>query len=243
MSRTFVLVPGACHGGWAWQAVANHLRSAGHTVHAYTPPGLGADDDRRGVGLDDVARDLVAYVKERDLHDVSLVGHSWGGMVLSAVAHDLEPRLAHLVYYGAFVPLAGESLRDLCPPHYQELFDSLAGASDDNSLTFPLPVLQGGFIQDASEDVQLLAHSLLTPQPYATMTDPVGRIDYAALDVAQSYVVSPDDLALPPGEFGWTPRFPERLHRPTVVTSEGSHEAMFTRPDVVARDLLAAVGA
>lgn len=51
--------------------------------------------------------------------------------------------------------------------------------------------------------------------------------------ISASYVVSTEDIALPPGEWGWTPRFPERLGV-TAVTTPGSHEACFTQPAALA---------
>ncbi|MFY0406885.1 alpha/beta hydrolase [Solicola sp. PLA-1-18] len=242
MTQTFVLFHGAWHGGWAWNAVAAHLRADGHVVHQPTAPGLAPGDDRRGVGLSTVADALVAHVEDADLHDVVLVGHSWGGMVLSSVAERLRSRLARLVYYSAFVPLSGESLYDLVPPDYQGLFTQLAGASDDNSVAMPLEVWRGGFMQDAGAEAQQIAHALMLPHPFATFTDPVGGIDYATLDIPQSYVISPDDVALPPGEFAWSPRFPERLADPLVVETVASHESMFTAPAEIAAALVRATG-
>lgn len=96
MSETFVLVAGAWHGGWAWRAVANELRAAGHEVHTPTLAGLGADDDPRGVTLTDCADSVVAYVESAGLNDVTLVVHSWGGYVLTGAPRGLLPE------YGAW---------------------------------------------------------------------------------------------------------------------------------------------
>ncbi|MCH1865470.1 alpha/beta fold hydrolase [Nocardioides sp. CFH 31398] len=239
MSHTFVLMHGAWHGGWGYNPVAAHLRAAGHTVALQpTAPGLG-DDDPRGVGLADVVDHLVGVVERADLHDVVLVGHSWGGMVLTAAAPRLRDRLSRLVYFSAFVPEAGESLYDLVPPDYQGLFDQLAGASDDNTVAMPLEVWQGGFMQDASPHEQVLAHSLMKPHPYATFTDAVGS-GPGDLGVPTSYVISPDDIALPPGPFGWAPRFPDRLPDTRVVETVGSHESLFTAPAAIAGALVEA---
>jgi len=242
MTHNFVLMHGAWHGGWAWNAVAAALRMEGHEVLQPTAPGLGPDDDPRGVGLADCAEHLTSFIEARDLRDVVLVGHSWGGMVLSASAMRIRDRLARLVYFSAFVPEAGESLYDLVPPDYQGLFRQLAGGSADNTVALPLEVWRGGFMQDADATAQEVVHSLMRPQPFATFTDPVGPVDYAGLDVATSYVISPDDVALPPGDFAWDPRFPGRLIDPLVVQTVGSHESMFTAPAEVARALVKAAG-
>jgi len=239
MSHTFVLMHGAWHGGWGYHPVAAHLRAAGHTVALQpTAPGLG-DDDPRGVGLADVVDHLVGEIERADLSDVVLVGHSWGGMVLTAAAPRLRHRLARLVYFSAFVPEPGESLYDLVPPDYQGLFTQLAGASDDNTVSMPFEVWQGGFMQDAAPDAQALAHSLMKPQPYATFTDAVST-GPGDLGVPTSYVISPDDIALPPGEHAWAPRFPDRLDDTRVVETVGSHESLLTAPAAIAEALVKA---
>ncbi len=239
MPQTFVLMHGAWHGGWTWNAVAARLRAAGHEVFQPTAPGLSPGDDRRGIGLADAADHLVAYVNGLDLRDVTLVAHSWGGMVLSASVHRLEERLARAVYFNAFLPLSGQSLFDLFPPDYRTLFTGLAEASEDRTVALPLAVWRRAFMQDAEPAAQEIVHSLMLPQPFATFTDPVGEVDYDSLNVPTSYVISPDDHALPPGEYGWS-RFPDRLADPRVIECVGSHESMFTAPERVSADLLRA---
>ncbi len=233
----FVLQHGAWHGGWSWQPVAQRLRAAGHRVSAVTSPGLGIDDDARGVTLADCVEALVAHVESTDRRDVTLVGHSWGGYVIAGAAPRLADRLAGVVFWSAFVPEAGRSLNDEVPPAYQELFASLAAASDDDTVALPLEVFQNGFMDDAAPATAAVVHSVLRPQPYRTFTDePVGGNAYRDLGVPLHYVYSTGDTALPPGEFAWTPRFPDRIGA-TPVTVPGSHESVFTRPAELAEAL------
>ena len=234
-----VLQHGAWHGGWSWQPVASRLRAAGHRVSAVTSPGLGIDDDPRGVTLADCVDALVAHVEAGDRRDVTLVGHSWGGYVVAGAAPRLADRLARIVFWSAFVPEAGRSLHDEVPPPYRELFASLAAASDDDTVALPLEVFRSGFMNDADPATAAVVHSVLRPQPYRTLTDePVGGNAYRDLGVPLHYVYSADDVALPPGEFAWTPRFPDRLGV-SPVTVPGSHESMFTRPAELAQALAA----
>ena len=237
MAEDFVLQHGAWHGGWSWQPVAARLRAAGHRVSAVTSPGLGIDDDPRGVTLADCVDALVAHVESTDRSDVTLVGHSWGGYVIAGAAPRLAPRLKQLVFWSAFVPEAGRSLYDEVPADYQGLFASLAGSSPDGTVSLPLEVFQQGFMADADPATSALVHSLLRPQPYATFTDaPVSGNDYRDLDVPLRYVLSSEDVALPPGEHAWSPRFPDRLGVP-ASTVPGSHESVFTRPAELADEL------
>lgn len=237
MAENFVLVPGAWHGGWAWQPVASRLRAAGHQVRALTCPGLGVNDDPRGVTLADCVDAVLSQVESSDARDITLVGHSWGGYVIAGAAPRLRNRLSRLVFWSAFVPAAGRSLHDEVPPDYQGLFAQLAGASADNVVALPLEVFQGAFMGDADPAVAAMTHSVLRPQPYRTFTDePVGGEAYRELGVPLDYVLSAEDVALPPGEYGWA-RFAERI-KATPVLVPGSHESMFTRPAELAGGLI-----
>jgi pimeloyl-ACP methyl ester carboxylesterase len=236
MSETYVLINGAWHGGWAWRPVAQHLRAAGHRVLTPTLPGLADGADPTAYGLGDIVDFLVDLVERGDAPEVTLVGHSWGGYPMTAAANRLGPRVRKAVYWSAFVPAAGASLLDEVPPPYVELFDGVAAASGDGSVTLPFEVFAGGFIQDAPEPVQRLVHDLLVPQPLQYFTEAVEPLRD---DVARAYVLSTEDVALPPGEYAWAPRFPERLGV-SPVEVPGSHESCFTRPAELAAGILRA---
>jgi pimeloyl-ACP methyl ester carboxylesterase len=227
--ETFVLITGAWHGGWSWRPVATKLRAAGHRVYTPTLPGLDLGDDPRGVTLTDCADAVVDLVEREDLQDVTLLGHSWGGYVVCGAAPRIAPRLKRNVFWSAFVPHDGESLMDAVPPHYADLFNAQAAASgEQNTVSLPFEVWAGAFMQDASEDAQRAVFGLLAPQPMGTFTEEPKQKPFFDLDVPSTYVLSVDDVALPPGEYGWT-RFPERLGV-TAIEAPGSHEANFTRP-------------
>lgn len=241
MAETFVLITGACHGGWTWRPVAQHLRAAGHRVMAPTLPGLADGDNPERYGLADVSDFLVDLVEREDLRDVTLVAHSWGGYPLTGAAPRLAPRLRKLIYWSAFVPAEGTSLMQEIPPEHAEMVAQVVAASGGNSMTFPFEMFSAAFMQDADDSTQRLVHSLLVPQPMRYFTETVAPVDPAALGVPAAYVIGAEDIALPPGEFGWTPRFPQRLGVDASVTkTPGSHEAQFTRPAELAAALLKA---
>lgn len=111
-AKTYVLVHGAWCGGWVWKPVAAGLRALGHTVHAPSLTGLG---DRRhllrpGINLDTHVDDIVNLIRMEDLHDVVLVGWSYGGMVVTDVLARVTDRIASMIYLDAFVPARGRSL-------------------------------------------------------------------------------------------------------------------------------------
>jgi pimeloyl-ACP methyl ester carboxylesterase len=237
MPESYVLIHGSWHGGWCWRPVAERLRAAGHRVLTPTLPGLADGDDPTAHSLDDVIDSVVALIEGENLADVVLVGHSWGGYVITGVAPRVRSRLSKLVYWSAFVPAQGAPLYDEVPPEVQDLFKAQAAVSGNNSVALPLELWQQVFIQDASEDVQRLTHSLLVPHPMQYNTTPVAPLDVDAFDVPIVYLTGSDDLTMPQDETGW-PRFAARLGvAPTVIP--GSHEILFTRPKVVADALLA----
>ena len=113
--RTFVLVHGAWHGGWCWRRVADRLRTKGHYVIAPALSGVGERSHLKpeDIGLMTQVDDVVGEMKWRDLDDVVLVGHSYGGMVITGVAEQMRERIAAIVYLDAFVPGDGQALADL----------------------------------------------------------------------------------------------------------------------------------
>ena len=108
---TFVLVHGAWHGGWCWRDVAALLRERGHDVFAPTLTGLGERSHLIAAATDvDVhITDIVNLLLWEELEDVTLVGHSYGGMVITGVADRARDRIGHVVYLDAFVPDDGDS--------------------------------------------------------------------------------------------------------------------------------------
>ncbi len=112
---TIVLVHGGTVGGWGWKQVRQYLQAAGHEVYTPTLTGLGervhlASPD---VSLETHIQDVVNVLTYEDLHDVVLVGHSYGGMVITGVADRIDERIQQLVYLDAQVPHDGESVADL----------------------------------------------------------------------------------------------------------------------------------
>ncbi|MFF9858850.1 alpha/beta fold hydrolase [Streptomyces tendae] len=113
---TFVLVHGSWLGGWAWERVAPALRASGHTVLC---PSLTPAEP--GVGLRTHIAEIVGLIDRHDLTDVILVGHSYGGMVITGAGQERPLRVRQLVYLDSFFPSPGQSafslqpvLRDAC---------------------------------------------------------------------------------------------------------------------------------
>jgi pimeloyl-ACP methyl ester carboxylesterase len=108
-AKTFVLVHGAWHGGWCWRRVADVLGRQGHKVFTPTLTGLGERSHlmSRDINLDTHITDVVNVFLWEDLKDVVLVGHSYGGWVISGVAERVLPRIGSIVFLDAFMPADG----------------------------------------------------------------------------------------------------------------------------------------
>ena len=112
---TYVLVHGGGHGGWCYQRVARMMRAKGHDVYTPTLTGLGEREHlvSKAVDLDMHITDIAKVLQFEGLHDVILVGHSYGGMVITGVADRATDRIGHLVFLDAANPENGQSLADL----------------------------------------------------------------------------------------------------------------------------------
>ena len=117
-AATYVLVHGGGHGGWCYQKVARRLRTMGHEVHTPTMTGLGerAHLMAPDIDLDLQIEDIVALLRFEGLREVILVGHSYGGMVITGVADRAADRVGHVVYLDAANPEDGQSLEDVAGP-------------------------------------------------------------------------------------------------------------------------------
>ncbi len=127
--RHICLVHGAWHGGWAWTQFAPLLEDAGYEVSHPDLSGLGANSHRQApeIGLHVHGRDVLNHLYFNDIRDAVVVGHSYGGCVLSeALAGDDEGRISHAVYLDALIPKKGESLATFTPPNEKANFEKSA---------------------------------------------------------------------------------------------------------------------
>jgi len=116
--KTYVLVHGGGHGGWCYQRVARILRAQGHEVLTPTLTGLGEREHlvSQTIDLSTHITDVEKVLQFEDLRNVILVGHSYGGMVITGVADRVPERIGNLVYLDAAYPQNGESLVDHAGP-------------------------------------------------------------------------------------------------------------------------------
>lgn len=110
--KTYVLVHGAWGGGWSFKQTDSLLRSQGNTVYRPTLSGLGERVHlaSQEIDLSTHIADVVNSILFENLHDVVLLGHSYGGMVVTGVADSIPERIGQLIYLDAFVPEDGQSV-------------------------------------------------------------------------------------------------------------------------------------
>ena len=187
----FVLVHGAWSSGWDWSEVAEVLRQAGHAVHAPTLTGLGERGHTTGrkepVGLDLHVQDVVALLEWHELGEVIMVGHSYGGMVITGAAARVPARIRTLVYLDAFVPADGQSLADLGTPDRRAHLEA-AAAHDGGRV----PPLVRPARERSSERTQAYAHRL-RPMALECFTQPARLTGEEAKIPNRTYVYATAD--------------------------------------------------
>ncbi|MGW5651973.1 alpha/beta fold hydrolase [Streptomyces humi] len=196
---TYLLVHGAWHSGECWDRVVPLLTAAGHRVYAPSLTGFGDKARLLGpeVGLDTHVDDVVRLIKDEDLTEVVLVGHSYAGLVVSSVANRVPERIGHLVHLDAMDPEDGETAADVQPATQAVIDRALASESGWRVPPLPeLPPPYGLFGVTEAADLAWL-RSMLSDMPVRCLQQPV-RLDNPALhDVPRTHVHCVG--AVPPG--------------------------------------------
>jgi pimeloyl-ACP methyl ester carboxylesterase len=169
---TFVIVHGAWSGAHAWRWVRPLLRAAGHEVFTPTLTGLGerAHLATPETDLGTHVADVAAVLFYEDLSDVVLVGHSYGGLVITGVADTQPERIGRLVYLDADVPEDGDRELDFFPPAERAAHEEAARTRGEGWKVpppFPDP-LPPGLPPQVVWGVARMA-----PMPLGTMTQPM----------------------------------------------------------------------
>lgn len=169
---TYLLVPGMWIGAWAWRDVTDALRAQGHTVYPLTLTGV-ADRGHLAADLDTHVEDIVRLAEVEDLRDIVLVGHSYGGLPVSAAALRLRDRIARVVYVDSGPVPEGTRQIDLAGDDPE----SGDAPESDGDAVPPRPwdpdadpVLLAGL----DEAALALLRTRSTPHPRASVTQPIG---------------------------------------------------------------------
>jgi pimeloyl-ACP methyl ester carboxylesterase len=232
---TYVLVHGGAHGGWCYQRVAALLRSAGHSVYTPTMTGVGERSHllRPDIDLDLHIRDIVAVLHYEDLRDVILVGHSYGGMVITGVADRAPDRVGHIVYLDAATPVNGESLADLAASLMEAARRQARVIDGVDLVLFPGTEPMPHYGVTEPDDIAWM-EARLTPHPWKCFEQPLRLTNEAALwEVPQTHIVCTSTLST---------RDPARMERARAAARvwdiDTGHDLMITEPEAVTELLL-----
>lgn len=227
----FVLVHGAWHGAWCWKKILPALWSAGHRAFPVTLSGVGerAHVPPQSVTLETHIADVVGVIEAEELPRAILVGHSYGGIVITGVAQRSSERLAHLVYLDAVVPRPGESWSS---GHSEETRVARRAAIAANGGALPPP--DPGAYGLVGDDAAWVARRQ-TPQPGAVYDAPLRFEPARVAAVPRTYVscTSPAlatidaSRARARAESGWN-----------FVELATGHDPMISMPDALLRVLL-----
>ncbi len=233
---TIILVHGAFHGAWSWYKIIPLLEQAGRRVIARDLPGHG---HRAGSGEECSLKSYAASVCDlidREDGQVTLVGHSMGGAVISQAAEMRAMRVAKLVYVAAFLPKDGQSVRSFSKPGAKSaLYENVTWSDDRKYATLKADKFGAAFCHDAPAADAVLGGLLSVPEDMAPPGEPVSLTENRFGKIPRAYVVCAQDRAL-------DPQIQKAMVREspcdTVVTLDAAHSPMLSRPEELAQILL-----
>lgn len=239
MPMDILLVHGSWHGGWAWDAIAEPLRGAGHRVLAPCLKGLGSDAGNldKEIGLWTHVDQLETLVREQDLRKFILVGHSYGGALAHGLEGRIKDRLHAVVHLEGAIPAPGCPIMEMWPK--ERLRATLeAVAERGNGWRVPPPDPRS-WEALSTEQIAWLKPKL-TDQSIKTYQDIMPE-DLDGADCPHFYLYA-DDRSPQPYQ-AVIDRFSEASHWQLAVTF-GGHELPITNPEAVLRviDIAAAGG-
>lgn len=240
---TFVLL----HGAWAdanfWDGIAAELRRRGHKVYVPEYPGHGKDSNK-AVTHAKITKSVVDYITSRNLQQIILVGHSFGGTIVQKVAEQIPDRLKRLVFMNAFVLKDGESVADEVPPEVRALFELARKQSSDDTVALPYPVFRETFANLATtEQAQFLYKTQTPPEPAVPLFEKLDLKKFYTLTTPRSYIFLNQDTALPQynNDYGWHPHMSSRLGLFRYIEGQGDHMTTYrTEPRLLAQKIVEA---
>ena len=236
---SFVLVHGGGHGGWCYQRMAKLLRTAGHEVYTPTLTGLGERVHLVGphVDLDLHVTDICNVLQFEELTNAIVVGHSYGGMVISGVADRALSRVGHLVFLDAAHPRNGEALVDSAPALMDFARSSSRMVNGIELVMWPSPeVVEMMGVTDPKDAAWLM--DKLTPHPWKCFEQPLRLVNEAAMrKIPYTNINASWSMKVRPPESSRRACEGER-----VWEVDTGHDLMITEPKATA-DLLLRVAA
>ena len=180
-AKTIVFVHGAWGGAWDYQIMEKLLEDKGHKVYRPTLTGQGERSHllNPSINLDTHVMDILNVIKYEDLDNIILVGHSYGGMVISGVADKVPEKIKHIVYMDAFLPIDGENVLSLIGTEEQEFYKKHAQENGDGHSLLPF--------WEGWEKTKDVAH------PFNTFLQPISLKNDLSKEIPATYVLTIDE--------------------------------------------------
>ena len=216
---TFVLIPGMCHGGWCFEQLTEQLRHHGHRAYPLTLTGLSERSHllHGGVNLETHIQDVTGVLAAEHIQNAVLVGHSYGGMVITGVADRASDRVDSLVYLDAVVPQHGDSMWSLVSDQERRWYLDVVETGD---AVRPLPFFD----------------PRATPHPLASLLQPL-RITGDLTHIRRNVYVYAAGWE---GQSPFTPTYQRLCADPSWTTHalDGGHNLMRDAPQDLLKILL-----
>jgi pimeloyl-ACP methyl ester carboxylesterase len=192
---TVVLVHGSFIGSWGWQRLTRFLRRAGHAVSAPSLTGVGERVHLASpeLTLDTHITDVVNHLVYEDLTNVTLVGWSSGGMVITGVAEQVPERISQLIYLDAIVPTDGQSLFDADGASAEQRADEWATSEAAGTPGFNPPPVEWIREHLPPEDEPEWITERMTAHPIATDSQPLTIKNRMAAAIPRAYILCTAD--------------------------------------------------
>ncbi|MFC1947423.1 alpha/beta fold hydrolase [Chloroflexota bacterium] len=231
---TYVLIHGAWHGAWCWYKVIPLLEKEGHTVHALDMPGYGRDKTPiPEVNFEGIVQHVCGFL-DNQVEPVILVGHSWGGTVISQVAEYQPEKVKLLVYLSAFLTAGLEFPQQQQQQLYESKLAKNVIMSEDNSYSIiNVDGVKEACYHDCLEEDVTLAKLLLVPHPVASGGSPLTTDDKFGR-IPRVYIECLQDNALLPSIQKW---MYTNVPCKKVISMNTSHSPFFSAPEELASHL------
>lgn len=198
--ETYVLVHGAWQAPYVWDAVRTDLEKKGNTVVVVELPGHGKDQTLNHTLTLDIYRDKIIDVILNLQGEVILVGHSMGGMAITAVAERIPAKIRKLVYIGAFIPTSGQALTDLAYSDADsKLGPALVPSADRLTLDVKREEIINLFINDGSSVEKERVLLNYRAEPAIPFTSKVTLTKQNFGSVQKVYIKTLQDIVISPG--------------------------------------------
>ena len=234
--HTYVLVHGAWQASYVWDAVRADLTAKGNKVIIVELPDHGTDNTPAHTVSLDLYREKVIEAIAGVTDKVILVGHSMGGMVITAVAEKIPSRINKLVYIGAFLPSSGQALTDLAySDPGSKLGPLLTQSADKLTLDVKRDSLTWLFINDGTPADKQKVLTNYRAEPAIPFGNKVTLTNENFGSVQKVYIKTMQDIVISPG---LQDRMIAAAGIKTIYTVNTSHSPFLSQPHAVSGLLL-----